>query len=310
MSTKIYTGFKLSISELSKLQSEIDLLREKLKPVSINIFTSMICNRLIYEYDKKSINNSSSFDTKLMLDDNILYLSTPMSDVDIPLLKKDYTRYDLIRYIRDSHHFIEQHGKIFKVISQDPTLTIAFFPTNNDVLGIHYTDISDYITYIKEMNTFEDYHYQDSTDRPSNITEEEWEQRRNDWDQVLLSKSFSSTTDIALTANIITLDMLVLEFFHLFSGKEKINIDHIDGIKTKEQRAKKLSFEILIQEEAKRSNLKKPSSILRLFSETKEALASDDNNSTKDVYQKTLKKVNNIIVDGSNSEIIEKIITK
>lgn len=36
-----------------------------------------------------------------------------------------------------------------------------------------------------DSGLFEDYHYQNSTDKPKHISEEAWEQRRKDWDTVL-----------------------------------------------------------------------------------------------------------------------------
>tara|TARA_B100002019_G_C21272209_1_gene603017 strand:+ start:1442 stop:2365 length:924 start_codon:yes stop_codon:yes gene_type:complete len=298
MSIKIYTGFRLSINEISKIQNEIDLLRERVFPVAVDNFVSNIINKLIIESDKEAIIKSKLFNIDLPFDGNILNLNHPNNDIDIPLLKSDYKKHDLFRYMRKSNYFIEQHSQIYRVIFEDPTLTIALFPLDNKVLGIYYSDMSNYVPLIKEMETFEEYHYQDSTDKPKSVSNENWNQRKEDWDKVLLSKDFALTTDVALTANIINLNMLMKEFFQYMTSDDKSNIEKLSGINLKKQRVKYLSLEILFQEEIDKIELERSSEFFRLYIDIKKNIKSTENNNLKTRFKEIEKTLTSILLDN------------
>lgn len=48
----------------------------------------------------------------------------------------------------------------------------------------HMTASAEYMDALLSTGLFEDYHYQNSTDRPDTISAAEWQQRRSDWDSV------------------------------------------------------------------------------------------------------------------------------
>lgn len=68
--------------------------------------------------------------------------------------------------------------------------SVVLYPTNEgDIYGVYFN--SNQNKYFKLMESFvEDFHYQDSSDKPDDISEEDWEYRMNKWDK-LVPGSFS-----------------------------------------------------------------------------------------------------------------------
>jgi len=65
----------------------------------------------------------------------------------------------------------------------DFTFSVSLIPKGNDVLLLHHIwNDPEYEDALIEVG-FEDYHYQNQTDRPDRVPEDEWEHRRNDWYQ-------------------------------------------------------------------------------------------------------------------------------
>ncbi|HHH9443079.1 TPA: hypothetical protein ACP32N_005067 [Pseudomonas aeruginosa] len=73
----------------------------------------------------------------------------------------------------------------FKTLDWDFTCTVSVIPHRGDILALtHWRDHKPYSELI-ETGGFSRYVYQDSTDKPESISEEEWESRRVAWDQAL-----------------------------------------------------------------------------------------------------------------------------
>lgn len=63
--------------------------------------------------------------------------------------------------------------------------SIFLYPTNEgDIYGVYFD--SNQSKYFKLIESFiEDFHYQDSSDKPDEISEEDWEYRMNKWDELV-----------------------------------------------------------------------------------------------------------------------------
>lgn len=67
----------------------------------------------------------------------------------------------------------------------DFTFTICLIPKGKNLLALHYLENDPgYLNALKEIG-FEDYHFQNSTDKPDAISEQEWANRSQDWDEAL-----------------------------------------------------------------------------------------------------------------------------
>ena len=90
---------------------------------------------------------------------------------------KKFAKYPLYDINRD---MIEDSGILF-----DYHCDICLYPLADRILGQVFSGRKEYTKIWFEYDGIVDYHYQDQTDIPENITNEEWEQRRKDWDTAL-----------------------------------------------------------------------------------------------------------------------------
>lgn len=56
---------------------------------------------------------------------------------------------------------------------------------SGELLAYTYSGVNSYGDALEELGMFEDYHYQDSSDRPDEISKKDWNQRAKDWDSVM-----------------------------------------------------------------------------------------------------------------------------
>lgn len=80
--------------------------------------------------------------------------------------------------------------EIKKTRRRDPLYDFNFevtvFPlTTKKALGMYFCDRREFTALIKSQPWFIDYHYQNSTDRPDEISAKEWRKRSADWDRTL-----------------------------------------------------------------------------------------------------------------------------
>lgn len=63
----------------------------------------------------------------------------------------------------------------------DFSFDVCLIPKGRDLLALYYIENNPgYVSALKEAG-FEDYHYQNSTDRPDSITAQDWARRKRDW---------------------------------------------------------------------------------------------------------------------------------
>lgn len=67
----------------------------------------------------------------------------------------------------------------------DTDFEIVFFPHENHFLGIAYTNNTLWFEKWMSLDLVEDYSYWNNTDKPKELTDEQWNQRAENWDKVL-----------------------------------------------------------------------------------------------------------------------------
>lgn len=68
--------------------------------------------------------------------------------------------------------------------------SIVLFPHKDKIYGIYFTDYQDEDSELLS-ELIEDYHYQDQCDKPEHIPYDEWEERRETWDELIGYDSIS-----------------------------------------------------------------------------------------------------------------------
>lgn len=90
-----------------------------------------------------------------------------------------------LKYCLDNHQRYE-YDYTFKVCVYPYSKTIK-----NKSLMVIFTESDKLEKYFNDLPFVEDYHYQNSTDRPEGITKSQWSKRIRDWDRVIGSLNFS-----------------------------------------------------------------------------------------------------------------------
>lgn len=186
MSTKIYDAFifdkKYSILQLDNLFKDI---RIEINAIAKEIKAEFIMRKFIgfydllqirgVEYFKQLLENANENNKKSnkqlkriyesIISNNMAYLNISLNCYFDFLVKENKTN-----SYGDSDFNFKCMFQIFQIRGK----LLAMYFGRNDFLNI-----------ILNHNFLSDYHYQNSSDRPSKITEKEWKQRYRDWDKAI-----------------------------------------------------------------------------------------------------------------------------
>lgn len=206
MSTKIYNGIKFKAKNFKELFESIQKIRPEIEALSQEMYSKYL-HRLATE----------------------LYDDSVMCGVE----GKDffYRAKQFFKQMCDESDF-----KNIRHPDEDLSFSISVFPLGNKFLGIYHTEHEEYVEILRRYDIIEDYHYQNSTDKPENINTRFWNKRCKDWDKVLgWDKIYKRSFSFELIKSI--------EFFR-FSR----NIDYLPSF---EQRVKRIASEMVFKDNCK-----------------------------------------------------------
>jgi len=144
---------KLVVSEYDK---KVRQLITKLACIDIDVYQY---NN--YPYDKDRCNDPIVFEL--------------FSNTNLPPLSKAYFK------IMDDINKVERNNENNRMTDILQCELKIFQSSDEQILGILESDIREYRDMFEEMDIVQGYEYYDNTDRPDNITENEWNQRYNTW---------------------------------------------------------------------------------------------------------------------------------
>jgi hypothetical protein len=162
MSTKIYNGFRIPMMPIKKLHGHLAALRS-------------VC----HDYAEREIARVAYRHMVVLADNRLLGLlnskedptASPFSSVAMDLLKR----------AGDVKHAGAR---------RDPEIDFGFeiclIPLKGYYLGMYFGEHKKFIDKLYEMIPgAHEYHYQNSTDKPDEISDRHWRKRKNDWDAAL-----------------------------------------------------------------------------------------------------------------------------
>lgn len=170
MSTKIYNGFLIKNNPDIRTLNQyfIDLrkeIQEKGNQLFINLFIKKYCFFLdLYQVDKSAA---------ITLYEEELKKTFSESDIKV--------HYYL--YVLDKVN--DAATKSVRYPSYDLSCSIHIIPIKEKILGLYYCEQTEYMDLIQNNEWFLEYHYQNQSDKPDKITEDEWDQREKDWNEAL-----------------------------------------------------------------------------------------------------------------------------
>lgn len=182
MSTKIYNGYilkeQLSMYELNKFMDE---LRKKANLEGRKRIQNMVIKDFLYFYYYKQIHGVDK--VKEMVEETtenvrVNHIWKALLDGDwSKLFHKVYWR--ILKEIHEA-----SNDQTLDSLEYDFSSEFMFFPLKTKTLLMYfgYFDVEGMITGSGQIL---DYHYQNQTDRPENISHEEWKQRETDWNEAI-----------------------------------------------------------------------------------------------------------------------------
>lgn len=159
MSTKIHNGLILPNATLEQALAKLRAVRVKCVAAGVKAIATLIAEQMA--------------------------LSADLAANYCPLGKSGKER----PYMKAQREFFaareEVEGKGVRNVTWDFTFSVLVIPHGQDILAMFF--VEEDLGYRQALTYagFEDFHYQNSTDRPEGISEEAWEARRNTWDEVL-----------------------------------------------------------------------------------------------------------------------------
>ena len=209
MSTKIYDAYKLvngdnDLSSLMMIANELkqDIEIEARKEITETLARAVWFAKDLYAYYGKSILTKR----KLLKEHDIeRVVKHAIDDDEMSMFWAAYDR--LEAYSQDKHLHLSYLTKT----------TIVFLPCKNEVFAMLFGNTN--VAQKAMKKRFVDYHYQNQTDRPSNITKTEWNKRKADWDIALPDDAIPSHH--GLSFDLFRLDDVVFEL-NLIRDKDTI----------------------------------------------------------------------------------------
>lgn len=210
MSTKIYNG--IIFKNFNTLDQALNWCVKKqpsLEKIAIELFEKKIISQYFELIDNLSIKN----------DRNELVKMFEKS--------KDSNPYSfIVDKIRDDVEKAEKSSSRSESFELDFSSSILFFKKQKKIIGYYLAEDKSLIDYILKDKEVSDYHYQNSTDRPENISAKDWNERKAVWNSIDIPRkeglSFQFTSYKDLQYHSVTFENLRSNFLTTDQRAEKI----------------------------------------------------------------------------------------
>lgn len=183
MSTKIYDAFifdkQYSMKELSDLAAK---WRNDIDAIMAKQYAKLFINEMIYYYDLYTIRDID-FIKKLLNDEEETNKNTRIKKVKTQLLE-NLCENGLLYLKINLDSLMCEWLKENRFLKYEFKGIMTIHPLENKTLTMIFGG-KDVITYMKAQPELSDYHYQNQTEKPDKISDEEWDIRKNDWDNAI-----------------------------------------------------------------------------------------------------------------------------
>lgn len=181
MSTKIYDAYKFDkFYSLSELMNMIDDTRKAVQKKEKEMFY----NRMVYQFN--FFYNMYLLHTKEELEEIYNYIevndkqTNSKKDIYKMILKENPFEKDFNSIMIRIYTLVEENVECASMLK----CTMQIIPVGRKLLVLLFGN-NNLQKIVKNTLPLEDYHYQNSTDKPENITTKDWDLRRKTWDKAL-----------------------------------------------------------------------------------------------------------------------------
>jgi len=125
----------------------------------------------------------------------------------------------------------------YRSVDWDYSFSISLIPYRGDVLALYYIENDAGYTEVLSQIGFEDFSYQNSTDKPDHISDEEWNSRANVWEEALVG----TPAECGVSYEVVSWH----DYRFVPSGRLRI----LENLPTEESRRKYVAVRLIDQEE-------------------------------------------------------------
>ena len=188
MSTKIYDAYKFDKKySLDELMTIFDKWRNDITDIAAKNFADICLRKFAIYYDLTTVKGKDFIKeakTKLDANDkknrNILRIYELLENID-----SKFEPSIMMMYIADSiTDAAKDKSNEFNYFSQLMKSEICVYSVARKIIFMYFGG-TEYGQYIASQPIVDDYHYQNQTDRPSDISENSWMRRRDNWDTAI-----------------------------------------------------------------------------------------------------------------------------
>lgn len=213
MSTTIYTGFKFKTDDIYEAMKDINEFRKHVKEVVDLKREFYFANEMQVLFDAVTAEKRS--------------------------LKKGDSVYGVVA----SNFYEKYRNSRANEYSRDDTVdyetSIVIFPFEEKLYGMVFSALRELTSDWFAQDFIEDYHYQNQSDMPEDVTEEDWSERARVWEGILEISSIPSNAGMTVQ---------LVEGMPLLPQMDKV-IKHFDSF---ERRCERMAENVLFEEKNKK----------------------------------------------------------
>ena len=163
---------------------------QKKNPCQLQVICPDVCQWITNLYAKRRypVKYRLTKKTEPLEKQDVFHILKERSWITVPYFAKEVTEQDcLLEEITQYGRCLDTKNEIVLFPAEDKTLILAFGDIITRILQQETTGRDGKKPELKTVSQIKDYHYQNQTDQPENISDEEWEQRCRDWQKAIPS---------------------------------------------------------------------------------------------------------------------------
>lgn len=270
MSTKIYNGYVLPMMTLKELNAFTNQFRLKAQVVAKEEAEKLIAKLFAKHLDTLYLEEKEQFYNVAFKHDTNTFKKRQEK------YEKGNVLYHLYQTLRIRYEHVQQTQIRDNQVDFDAE--VVYIPLEDKILALYYAENEALQTLWENEELVNSYGYWNNTDPDETCTEEEWEQRRNDWDEAL--PGFTLPIQAGVTATFV-------KGFHPYHGLSETSI--VAHLPSLEIRAKKYAKEEKFKQLSNQYAQDKKNTIYEILEKITSFLDSEEGQEQLRALEKSIK---------------------
>lgn len=174
MSTKIYNGIIFATNDVCEIFEKLISLRPKAIEIGTKLKAQMLTKQVVSIVDQAMVNHKFNItNTKF---------TYPNENGNVVCTKSGAPK-SVLNYVMNEIDEYRQYGNSSR-LEFPVELKVILHPISGKILGTDCSTCGELTDLLFKSGLIKEYHYQNQTDKPRQISERQWKIRSDDWDLV------------------------------------------------------------------------------------------------------------------------------